>query len=340
MQTSQGPCRPRSSTLEEHISTTFGIIDDTSETSPSPMSPSPEPSFAVIPYLAKFQQRFSSLFPTGPTSRESGSPMEVITEPSSQETETTLQSLSQSPQSSRSSSPSVYYSAEEGALTPPPPSPPPVAMSTSKELPPPIQAPSNSAVTLVNEEENTWPAKLDELQWDIPSHVDYPRLDALLTHITLARTPDYVALHQLAKIKPPNHFTCLCQHLCMEGAAQYLSGRIQTVDFSTQDLEELFWDLEWHLSSKTVKNDFYEACGHPPPHPPMQEECCKVFRKLHEEWTRRATRYGQGSTNKFFRRCNELSALYLLIFHQDKYTEVDEWICKTQANVPNPLNTI
>jgi hypothetical protein len=193
---------------------------------------------------------------------------------------------------------------------------------------------------VVEEEENLWPSNANEPQWDIPQRTDHPQLDNLLNHITRAKIPDYVALHCLAKCTPPNHFTALCQHLCIEGAAQYLSGRVQTVNFGEQNLEDLFWDLEWRLSSKSAKNSFYEACGHPPPHPPMREECHRTFQKLHNEWKRRVDKYGLVPTNKFFRRRDGASALYLFLFHTNTYANLESWAQSTHGDIPNPFDTI
>src|SRR5712691_11797867 len=50
--------------------------------------------------------------------------------------------------------------------------------------------------------------------------------------------------------------------------------------FNDSNIKDLFCDLEWRLGSKTVKNEFYEVCGLPPPFPPMQEACKKEFQRL------------------------------------------------------------
>jgi len=53
----------------------------------------------------------------------------------------------------------------------------------------------------------------------------------------------------------------------MDGAAQRFSGEIQTANFDYADLEELFYNLEWHLCSKNVINSFYESYGFAIPYP-------------------------------------------------------------------------
>jgi hypothetical protein len=157
----------------------------------------------------------------------------------------------------------------------------------------------------------------------------------MLAQIIDQRASDYAALHLLAKCKPANHFTSLCQHLCIEGAAQFLSGRAQTVEFD-QELEELFWDLEWRLASKTAKNDFYEACGLPPPHPPLQEKCQKAVRKLNTDWLKRVAQYDVWPTAKYFRRRDEASALYLSLYHDTLFTRANQWFADKQIAVPDP----
>ena len=54
-------------------------------------------------------------------------------------------------------------------------------------------------------------------------------------------------------------------------------------DFDYQDLEELFYSLEWHLCAKSVINSFYESCSQPIPYPPIHEEATKTFRALYQE---------------------------------------------------------
>ena len=161
----------------------------------------------------------------------------------------------------------------------------------------------------------------------------------MLAHIMEQKIPDYTALHHLAKCTPPNHFTSLCQHLCIEGAAQWLLGCVQTIDFR-QELEELFWDLEWRLVAKTAKNNFYAACRQPTPHPPMQEACQKVMRKYNNEWTKRVNKYGVWPTAKYFRRRNEPSALYLSLYHDTLFLRADQWFQDKQTEVPDSQQSI
>jgi len=223
-----------------------------------------------------------------------------------------------------SSNLSTYYDAEEGNPTPPPPSPHPLSSSPSpstfdslpdatwdlEQLPP--QSPTtsatlfslpNSSITAVDmpwEEDTSYIPLLSPNQWDIPNRQDHPQLNTMLTYISTENVPDYCGLHFLSKCTPTNDFTRLCQHLCMDGATQYLSGCIQSVDFSKPDLADLFGNLEWWLGSKTGKNDFYEACGKPPPFPPMQGALNKEFRQLNNEWTWQTRQYGRWSTAKYF----------------------------------------
>jgi len=70
----------------------------------------------------------------------------------------------------------------------------------------------------------------------------------------------------------------------MDGAAQCFSGEIQTADFDYTDLEELFYNLEWHLCLKSVINSFYESCSFAIPYPPLHEQGTKIFRSLSYEW--------------------------------------------------------
>jgi len=126
----------------------------------------------------------------------------------------------------------------------------------------------------------------------------------------------------------------------MDGAAQYLSGRIQSVDFSEPNLADLFGDLEWRLGSKTAKNDFYEACGKPLPFPPMQGALNKEFRQLNNEWTRRMRQYGRWSTAKYFCRRDGSSALYLYLYHPELYTDVTGWAGDRGLVVPSPEDMI
>jgi len=186
---------------------------------------------------------------------------------------------------------SIYHDAEERGFSPilptSPPLSPPSSSVTSDSLPDATwnfeQSSQQSSTT-----RPTSPASsitTVELPWDIPSHQNHPQLDAMLTYVSAEKVPDYIALRFLSRCTPTNDFTCLCQYLCMDGAAQFLSGNIQSVDFNKSNLEDLFHDLEWRMGAKTTKNEFYEACGRPPPFPPMQEACDKEFRRLNREWT-------------------------------------------------------
>ena len=124
--------------------------------------------------------------------------------------------------------------------------------------------------------------------WDVPSRQEHTELDHILTYIIRKRLPDYTALRMLGQCEPSNDFTHLCQYLCMDGAAQRFSGEIQTTDFDYMDLEELFWNLEWHLCSKTVINSFYKSCGFKIPYPSLHEQGTKIFRSLSCKWERRS----------------------------------------------------
>jgi len=56
--------------------------------------------------------------------------------------------------------------------------------------------------------------------WDVPSRQEHAELDHVLTYITCKRLPNYTMLQMLGQCEPINDFTCLCQHLCMDGTAQ------------------------------------------------------------------------------------------------------------------------
>jgi len=120
--------------------------------------------------------------------------------------------------------------------------------------------------------------------WDILSRQEHDELDHVLTYIIRKQLPDYTALRMLGQCEPINDFTCLCQHLCMDSTTQPFLGEIQTADFDYADLEELFYNLEWHLCSKSVINSFYESCGLEIPYPPLHEQGTKIFRSLSHEW--------------------------------------------------------
>jgi len=259
-----------------------------------------------------------------------------------------------------SSNLSTYYDAEEGDPTPPPPSPRPSSLPspppTFDSLPdatwnleqvpatsPTLVPSSVSSVTAVSlpwEEDTSYAPPLSTTDWDIPSRQNHPQLDAMLTYVSTEEVPDYVALHFLAKCTPANDFTRLCSYLCMDGATQYLSGCIQSVNFKEPILEDLFLNLEWRLGSKMAKNDFYEACGKPPPFPPMQGALNKEFQQLNNEWTRRARQYGRWSTAKYFRRRDGSSALYLYLYHPELYVDVTQWAGDCSHIVPSPEDMI
>jgi len=67
----------------------------------------------------------------------------------------------------------------------------------------------------------------------------------MLTYVSAEKVPDYIALRFLSRCTPANDFTYLCQYLCIDGAAQFLSGNVQLVDFNESDLEDLFCNLGW-----------------------------------------------------------------------------------------------
>ena len=173
-------------------------------------------------------------------------------------------------------------------------------------------------------------------EWDIPSRQEHAELDHVLTYITRKHLPDYTALRMLGQCEPANDFTRLCQHLCMDGAAQRFSGEIQTTDFDYADLEELFWNLEWHLCSKTVINSFYESCGFDIPYPPLHEQGTKTFRSLSREWERRSERFGPTATAKYLRKREETSALYLFIFQNDWFATTTLYYLQKGQYLPQP----
>src|SRR5260221_736647 len=172
--------------------------------------------------------------------------------------------------------------------------------------------------------------------FQIPTRADHPALDCILTYVVQKKHSDYATLQLLSQCKPANDFTRLCQALCIEGAAQRLSGNIQTIDFNTPDLEELFYDLKWRLCAKSAINTFHETCGLPAPYPPCHEECLKTMRHLNNEWKRRVYQYGVWSTAKFFRKCDECSALYLLLAHNTIFYRVSEWAIGRRIILPSP----
>src|SRR5712691_1087750 len=98
---------------------------------------------------------------------------------------------------------------------------------------------STTAVELT-EEVNTSYIQTPPAQWNIPSRQDHPHLDKMLKYISQEQIADYEALCQLSKCTPTDHFTHLCSYLCMDRAAQYLSGNVQTVHFEEPDIEDLF----------------------------------------------------------------------------------------------------
>ena len=122
--------------------------------------------------------------------------------------------------------------------------------------------------------------------WDIPLQQEHDELDHIFTYIVCKQLPDYTALRMLGQCEPINDFTQLCQHLFMDGTAQRFSGEIQTTDFDYADLEELFYNLEWHLCSKTIINSFYKSCSFAIPYPPLYEQGTKIFRSLSCTWER------------------------------------------------------
>ena len=81
-------------------------------------------------------------------------------------------------------------------------------------------------------------------QWDIPNRRDHAEIDNILTYIIEKWLPDYTCLRLISQCTPANDLTRLCQHLCIDSAAQRFSGEVQMMDFDYQDLEELFYSLE------------------------------------------------------------------------------------------------
>ena len=116
----------------------------------------------------------------------------------------------------------------------------------------------------------------------------------------------------------------------------YPSGTAKTLEFDIPDLEELFYDLEWRLVSKTAINHFHAMCGLDEPYSPLHDECKKTFRHLDNEWRRRVSQYGVWSTAKFMRRRDSTSALYLLLAHGVIYYQVTDWANARPGPLPDP----
>jgi len=285
-------------TSEMLIKTTLSIASKSSEPSFCPTSPPTSPTtiqkMSIVDQLEQLiaedfdSHRVLACNVNGPRSLQSHTPPSPTMSPSNL---------------------SNYYDAEEGDLTPPPlspsssPSPPPTfdslpdATWNLEQLP--VQSPTPSSTLFPSPSSSTttidlpWatdasyapPLSISNVHWDIPSRQNHPQLNAMLTYVSAEKVPDYIALCFLSRCTPANDFTRLCQYLCMDRAAQFLSGNIQSVDFNKSDLEDLFCNLEWRMGAKTTKNEFYETCGHPPPFLPMQEACNKEFRRLNNEWT-------------------------------------------------------
>jgi len=122
----------------------------------------------------------------------------------------------------------------------------------------------------------------------------------------------------------------------MDGAAQQFSGDYQTTNFDYDDLEELFYSLEWHLCAKSIINSFYKSCGQPIPYPPTHKEATKTFRVLHCEWERQSERYRPNAITKYLQRHNETSALYLYIFHYKWFITTNITFIQQGQVVPKP----
>ena len=118
--------------------------------------------------------------------------------------------------------------------------------------------------------------------------------------------------------------------------SSHLSGTKKTVEFDVPDLEELFYDLEWRLTSKTAINHFYTTCGLDTPYSELHDECKKTFRHLDNEWRRRVAQHGVWPTLKFMHRCDSTSALYLLLAHNNLYYQITDWAQIRPGPVPNP----
>ena len=104
---------------------------------------------------------------------------------------------------------------------------------------------------------------------------------------------DYQCIRALSKCKPENDFMHLCQVICTEGTVERLSENIQTIPFERHvDLEELFYELEDCLVSKTAQNTFYEMCGHPIPHLPDLKACTQDFQSINNDWKCHVAKYG------------------------------------------------
>ena len=175
--------------------------------------------------------------------------------------------------------------------------------------------------------------------WNIPTRQEHTELNHVLAYIVRKQLPDYTVIRMLGQCEPINDLTRLCQHLCMDGAAQRLSGEIQTFDFNHTDLEELFYNLDWHLCSKSVINSFYESCGFTEPYPPLHKQGTKIFRSLSRKWTRRCERFGPTATAKYLGKREETSALYLFLFQNDWFASVTLHYLQCKQYLPQPKNS-
>ena len=175
--------------------------------------------------------------------------------------------------------------------------------------------------------------------WDVPLQQEHSELNHVLTYVVHKRLPDYTALWMLGQCEPINDFMRLCQHLCMDGTTQWFSGEIQTADFNYSDLEELFYNLEWHLCSKSVINSFYESCGFEIPYPPLHEQGTKIFRSLSHEWERWSKCFGPAATAKYLHKREETSVLYLFIFQNDWFTTMTLHYLQKGQYLPQPENS-
>ena len=242
--------------------------------------------------------------------------------------------------SPRPATPTAKKVAEWTEKLPTPPasgSPPPrtpLATTSPRPLTPPQEA-RNSPDTdeFLEQRVKAWAT---EPKFVVPSRENHSSLDCLLDWAVKKKLSDYATLRLMSTAKPANHLTYLAAALCMDGAAQNLSGNIQTVDFGMPDLEELFYELEWRLCAKNAINHFRTMCGFKEPFPPIHEECKKVMRHLHSEWRRRIDSYGVWATAKFFIKRDESSALYLLLAHNSLYYRAKEWAYAKPIHICSP----
>jgi hypothetical protein len=165
-------------------------------------------------------------------------------------------------------------------------------------------------------------APRDKRPWDVPTRAIHPALDAQMQWIAKhKRHNDYEILRILSQARPANDLTHLCSCLCMDGAAQGLSDKTCTL-FAMRnqwDLDDLFFELLPHLVSNSGIQTFHDMCGRDNPNHSARKQCQSSFRSMDNEWERRAPKYGEEGTGKFFLRRSNTDALYVLIFHPELY---------------------